>query len=326
MAWSDATVGWTGWMKESDRPRVIDPASGVLFTANNRLLPVERARALGRAWASPARAARIGELLAAREKHDERSLLSIQLDTARAPMEFYRGLALEACGTEGDGALEERGAIEEVLKSWNGTADADQRGFALLKRFRAELLSRALRVFTARCEKVDAGFRYRWFNDEDPLRAVLEARPAHLLPPGEQDWGALIRGCLARAVHDLKTKEPRLGLGTTWGDLNRAKVEHPLSAALGRVPGVRALLDMPRVPLPGDGQSVRAQSAEFGASQRLVISPGREDQAIGQLPGGQSGHFLSPNYRDQFAAWVRGDATPLLPGQTVHTLTLTPGK
>ncbi|MFM9956703.1 MAG: penicillin acylase family protein [Phycisphaerales bacterium] len=340
VSWARAGVGWTSWLADADRPRVIDPPSGVIVTANHRTLPVERARKFGRAWASPARAARITELLAASPKHDEKSLLAIQLDTGRATMNFYRDLALEACRTDEAGTLENKGEIERLLKDWNGTADAEQRGFALLKRFRAQLMARAFKAFTAPCEKIDPGFRYRWFNDEEPLRTLLEKRPAHLLPrvseaasgdvasAGESDasWESLIRSCLARAVNDLEATSAKLGLATTWGDLNRANVSHPLSSALGRIPGVRSLLDMPSVPLSGDGLSVRAQTSEFGASQRLVISPGHEESAIAQLPGGQSGHFLSPHYRDQFNAWVRGEPTPLLPGQTVWTMTLTPVK
>jgi penicillin amidase len=42
------------------------------------------------------------------------------------------------------------------------------------------------------------------------------------------------------------------------------------------------------------------------------------------MPAGQSGHPLSPYYRAGHEAWVRGDATPLLPGATATTFTLTP--
>jgi penicillin amidase len=55
-----------------------------------------------------------------------------------------------------------------------------------------------------------------------------------------------------------------------------------------------------------------------------VVSPGREAEGIFHMPGGQSGHPLSPFFRAGHAAWVRGDATPLLPGKTAHTVTLRP--
>jgi penicillin amidase len=76
--------------------------------------------------------------------------------------------------------------------------------------------------------------------------------------------------------------------------------------------------------LPGDRDMPRFQRPNYGASERLVVSPGREAEGIFHMPGGQSGHPLSPFFRAGHAAWVRGDATPLLPGKTAHTVTLRP--
>jgi penicillin amidase len=66
------------------------------------------------------------------------------------------------------------------------------------------------------------------------------------------------------------------------------------------------------------------QTPTHGASERFVVSPGREDEGIFHMPGGQSGHPRSPFYRAGHEAWVKGEATPFLPGPAQHTLTLTP--
>ena len=42
------------------------------------------------------------------------------------------------------------------------------------------------------------------------------------------------------------------------------------------------------------------------------------------MPGGQSGHPLSPYYRAGHEAWVAGEPTPFLPGPAVHRLRLEP--
>ena len=68
----------------------------------------------------------------------------------------------------------------------------------------------------------------------------------------------------------------------------------------------------------------RVQSPVGGASQRLVVAPGREAEGIFQMPGGQSGHPLSPHYRDGHAAWEQGLPTPFLPGPALHRLQLVP--
>ena len=64
----------------------------------------------------------------------------------------------------------------------------------------------------------------------------------------------------------------------------------------------------------------------FGASERFVVSPGREADGIFHMPGGQSGHLLSPFYRKGHEAWAAGEPTPFLPGPSRHRLTLNPSR
>src|SRR5436190_279472 len=68
----------------------------------------------------------------------------------------------------------------------------------------------------------------------------------------------------------------------------------------------------------------RIQAPGFGASQRMAVSPGREEEGYFHMPGGQSGHPLSPHYRDMYDDWARGRATPFLPGETRHELRIRP--
>jgi penicillin G amidase len=68
----------------------------------------------------------------------------------------------------------------------------------------------------------------------------------------------------------------------------------------------------------------RVQTPDFGASERLVVAPGHEADGLFHMPGGQSGHPLSPYYRAGHSAWAHGEPTPLLPGSTAHTLVLRP--
>jgi penicillin amidase len=78
------------------------------------------------------------------------------------------------------------------------------------------------------------------------------------------------------------------------------------------------------VQLPGGGYMPRVQSPTWGASERMAVAPGHEADAYFHMPCGQSGHPLSPHYRDSHPAWIHGEPTPLLPGPPEHTLTLMP--
>jgi len=108
----------------------------------------------------------------------------------------------------------------------------------------------------------------------------------------------------------------------TWGQYNTTRIQHPLSLA---VPALASWLDMPAQPLPGDSENMpRIQGPDMGASQRMAVSPGHEEDGYFHMPCGQSGHPLSPHYRDGHGAWADGKAEPFLPGDTVHTLVLKP--
>jgi penicillin amidase len=68
----------------------------------------------------------------------------------------------------------------------------------------------------------------------------------------------------------------------------------------------------------------RVQDDSFGASERFAVSPGHEAQGYLHIPGGQSGHPLSPFYRKGFQEWAEGKPLPFLPGVTEHRLVLQP--
>ncbi len=53
-------------------------------------------------------------------------------------------------------------------------------------------------------------------------------------------------------------------------------------------------VNVPGRPLPGDQDMPRVQGAGFGASERLVVSPGHEEDGFFHMPVGQSGHPMSP--------------------------------
>ena len=91
------------------------------------------------------------------------------------------------------------------------------------------------------------------------------------------------------------------------------------------VPALGRWLAMPAEELPGAPFALpRIQGNTFGASERFSVSPGREQEGLFHMPGGQSGHFLSPFYRAGHEDWAQGRPTPFLPRATRHRLTLTP--
>jgi penicillin amidase len=84
------------------------------------------------------------------------------------------------------------------------------------------------------------------------------------------------------------------------------------------------MLRMTAEQLPGDGDMPRVQGVSFGASERFGVSPGRESEGYFHMPGGQSGHPLSPFFKAGHEAWATGALTTFLPGPPEHKLELLP--
>jgi penicillin amidase len=148
----------------------------------------------------------------------------------------------------------------------------------------------------------------------------MESRPLNLLASHYSDWNEFFLEALRASEivpHACSTLQT-----CTWGKVNAVRVAHPLS---GAVPLLAPLLDMPTVMIPGGREDMpRIQGRDFGASERFSVQPGHESEGYFHMPGGQSGHPLSPFYRAGFDDWAKGKPTPFRPGATAHRIILTP--
>jgi penicillin G amidase len=319
VSWALGDVGWDGALDEELRPVVTDPPAGFVFHANQRPVPAEWSRRLGRVWGQPSRAMRARELLESRGGVGELDMLAMQLDTRSLEHDPLRDLVLEIVTPRDPDPKLRR--IHPHVAAWNGTADADQPGFRILQLFAQELREQILGSLLLPVVGVDSTFVYNWPLAFEPLHRVLDERPAHFLPAGWGDWNAYLRGILLAAVAPLEHDRGRPGLDAPWGEVNRASFRHPLSRA---VPQLSRFLDLPADALPGWPGTLRAQSPVYGASLRMTASPTRPAAAIFQMPGGQSGHFLSRHFRDGHRDWVEGKRSPFAAGQARSTLRLVP--
>jgi penicillin G amidase len=317
-SWADGTVGWNGLIEEARRPVLIDPPTGAVSHANQRIGPIELARQFGSAWSSP-RAWRIAQMLTQAERFSEADMLAMQLDTRSPVQEFYRSLLLEIVDElEADARL--RRARDQVA-AWNGRSDADQVGFRILEAWRLSLEEALLAPLLEPVTRAHPDWRFRWNMVIEPIMRLLEERPAHLLASGHSDWTGFLRHNLAETLQALDDDPDTAPTDAPWGEANRLALHHPIA---GRLPIIGRHFNIASRPMPGHTHSVRAQSTNYGAALRLVASPGQLDQALFHMPGGQSGHFLSPHYRSRHAAWAEGRPEPLLPGPEETRMRLLP--
>ncbi|HOW75343.1 MAG TPA: penicillin acylase family protein [Candidatus Competibacteraceae bacterium] len=321
-SWADGQRGWSGWLEPADYPQIVDPPSGRLWTANGRVVDGAWLAMIGDGgYALGARARQIRDGLLAREQFAEADFLALQLDDRALFLERWRTLLLATLTPEWLRADPRREALRNFVLDWGGRATPDSVGYRAVRAFRLAVRERAFAPLIAPCQQADPRFDYSSFRQhEGPLWQLVSRQPPHLLDPRYADWPALLQDAADATLAELIADGRPLAT-KTWGDAQPIRIQHPFSRLL---PWLSGWLDMPTQSLPGDLYMPRVQTPTNGASERLVVAPGREATAILHAPGGQSGHPLSPYYRTGHDAWTMGRPTPLEPGSLQHRLTLQP--
>lgn len=319
--WSENNKGWNGWLAPEKYPVIVNPPEQRLWNGNARAIDGSMLEYLGDGgYELGARAKQIRDSLAANDFFTAADLHSIQLDDRALFLARWRQLLEQTLARVP--AANWRSVMETALADWDGHASVNSVAYRLVRTFRQEVIGSIQEGFAAAVREHHPNFMMpRLAQIEHAVWLLLTQRPPHLLPPGYTDWDHLLATC-AQRITEYMQSQPGGIAARTWGEQNTAAIQHPLSRVLPKF--LAQQLDMPRDPLPGDSHMPRIQSPSFGASQRFVVAPGDEERGYFTMPGGQSGHPLSPYYASGHADWVAGKTTPFLPGPTERTLTLTP--
>lgn len=321
--WSEQP-GWQGWLEPGEYPRIYNPDSGRIWTANARVADAEALRLIGDGgYDLGARASQIRDGLFAKSGFTPADMLAIQYDDRALFLSRWRDLLIETLDDRtiaGDADLAEYRALVE---NWTPRAAPESVGYRLVRAFRLEVERKVFHALMAPVrDAYGQDVRLRLSNQfEAPLWSLVTEQPPHLLPADYDDWHQLFVAAVRQNIAYYREHYEGPLAARTWGEINTASIRHPLSSSL---PILSKLLDMPADPLSGDLDMPKAQGPSFGASERFSVSPGDEPGSLLHMPTGQSGHPLSPFYGRGHEDWVRGLPSPFLPGEAAHKLTLTP--
>ncbi|ANN65209.1 penicillin acylase family protein [Bordetella bronchialis] len=316
-----------GRLPPGQYPSVIDPPGGRLWAANSTQLgDAARQRAIGDGGADVGlRGTQIRDALSPGGKYDEAALLAIQLDDRGLWLSFWRQLALENLDGAALARHPDRAAFRRILLQWNGRAGVDQAGYTLVRDFREVLygawFSGLDERLSARAPELAPAISVgRASSRLEPVMRALVAERAWV-PARYADWRAFMLDAIDQAIARNRPRGAPLEQAT-WGERNTLLIGHPFAGLLPEP--MRPWFSAPAQPVPGDTNMPRVQRPSFGASERFVVAPGKEAQGILEMPGGASGHPMSPFFLAGHRDWVEGATSPFMPGPAVHTLTLRP--
>ena len=323
-SWADGSRGWKGWLDRSEYPRIVDPPGGRIWTANARVVGGDMLAKLGDgSYEVGIRARQIRDRLMARDRFTADDMLAIQMDASSTFLDRWRALLLDALTPATLANHANRAELRRILETgWSGRAAPDSAAYAFVRHFRDLISERIIAFVLAECYEADQTFDYATVRRrEGPIWRLVNEQPMHLLDPQYSTWEEFILSTIDEVIAETTQRGSSDLNAHRWSEYNVPTFRHPLSAA---IPFAGRWLDIPTKPLAGDIYTIQVHSGSLGASERMVVSPGHEEEGILHMPTGQSGHPLSPFYSNSHEAWVNGDATPFLPGRAEHSLTLTP--
>lgn len=316
---------WSGLLPAQDYPRVINPADGQITTANSRQLMGEQAMRIGDGgFDLGARNRQLHDgLRALGPKMDVRQAFGVALDDRALFIADWRRRALAALDPKAIEGNARRAEFRRLLEtSWDGRASVDSVGYRLARDYMWALHDLLYGRANEALKQLDRKAAVNLATSRWPLviARLLDEQPQGWLPDGRASWREVELAAVDRVIAAL-TEDGRSLEDASWGERNTADVAHPISMA---APALRPLLAAPADRLPGDAHMPRVAGPRFGQSERMTVSPGREEEGLYNMPGGQSGHPLSPFFLAGHAAWAEGRAVPLLPGPVEHTLRFVP--
>ncbi len=322
---------WEGTIPYEELPEVVDPESGFLVTANNRIVGDEYPHHITSDWLDGFRAKRIEELLGASDEHDIESFEQMQSDNFSIPgLEAARRL-----GRLSPAGQRESSAIER-LRSWDGRLDPDSIAGTIYQAF---LLRLAREV--ARAAIGDRDLAERWLDRADNGFTAHVTSPwrwhSHLMDLWEEGdegligrpWEGLVLESLEGALDDLSDRFGPDPQGWRWGHVHEMEFPHPLGEAN---PVLRRLLN--RRLRAGGAQETVSQiaydpndpyRAVWAPSWRMVAEPTAPERSRWQMFTGQSGHPGSPHYDDLQPDWLDGRTQPMSGEGPWSELELLPG-
>jgi penicillin amidase len=303
---ADGAHDWVGWASGEDLPQIVNPPSGRIVNANERVAPPDFPVFMGRDWFGDWRARRIRALLGD-GKHSVADFAAMQVDVVDL---FAQDLlpALRAVPRANDLA----GRAAALFDTWDGAMRMD---------------APQPLIFAAWMQHFDA----------DTLRfTAIPANAPHpraefiswVLSPAGASWcgGAtcapLLNTALHEAVDELAAKYGPDPAAWRWGTAHIANfadpVIPPLSATIPQ-PGSNTTIFVGGMAEPGF-------EAVHGPSYRGVYDLADLDRSVFMMAPGQSGRPFSRHAHDLLERWRDGKTVTLGPdpAKTEAVLRLVP--
>lgn len=325
---SNGDGAWAGSVPFEDLPAARDPASGALFTANQRIVAHDYPHFLTHDWAVPYRARRIAQALGDAETFSTDDFRRLQTDTRSLMAQDFLPRLLA-------GPLSLRGeAMRSGLAAWDGTMAPDRPEPLIFHAW--------YRALVARIFADELGEDFPRLNSRRPLAVarVLDDEPEwcdDITTEPTETCPAQIAAALDDGLDWIAEQYGSDVADWRWDAAHVATSRHAL---FSKIPVLKHLFEITRPHGGGPYTVMQAntridnEDAPFAethaAALRSIFDLSDPDSTLAIVHTGQSGHRLSRHYDDLADRWAAGELLTLpmtaeaVEGGAVHRLVLRP--
>lgn len=293
---------WTGYIPFEKLPRLFDPPSGLIVTANQRIVGTDYPYFLTHEWAAPYRARRILELLEAKPKLTIDDFRAILGDAFSIPGTIFARQAAKTFASTNLPTDPMRVEWHKQLKSafasfqnWDGRIVPESSIAPLVAEMRMAFRNRV--VVAAIGEELAK--EYNWGNAGTLIDRLITEQPRDWLPKEFKSYGALLIACYADARAALTKRLGEDETQWTWGRYSQVSFPHPLA----RVPLIGQQFLITPFPQTGAGGNLTTVNVGRSVSMRFIADTSDWDRTRHGITLGQSGLPTSPHWKDQLEDW-----------------------
>jgi penicillin G amidase len=301
--WTDQ-YEWEGYIPWNELPTTVNPKNGYIATANNKVTTDSYPYHISDTFAQPYRQQRIVEVLEKTDTFNVKDMQTLQFDQKNKQAEEILPILIEQVTNEPLNEIETQ--VIDVLKKWN-KLDSKNSAAPLIfhiwmdrfssELFKEEISEEMMDMFDGREQVID-----------ELIRKAYAGQPG----PWIEEHGGLEKVTVNsfRSMISMLTEEYGEYLAEwKWGDFHTLTFEHPLAS----IKPLNLLFNPEtqkmggsRVTIGVAGWNREIGDITHGGAWRMVIDMSDPTKAYHVVGPGQSGHVLSPWYKDQSKDWATG--------------------
>jgi penicillin G amidase len=314
---ADNAHEWTSYIPFDKLPKIYNPPSGIIATANGRITPDKYPNSISMEWEAPWRTARIYHVLESGRQFSATDMLALQTDVQSEAVQFAAERFVYAVDHASKPSARAKQAAD-LMRSWDGRMLASSAAPTIaenaIRELRRLLLEPKLGIappehpadadselYKDVASETVSWKTYSWLQRSVWLENILLHRPKRWLPEKYPNYDELLAAAVEAAVSDPHA--PKDLASWRWGAFNALEIQHPI---LGRIPIVSHWSGPGVREQSGSGYTVKAVTRSHGPSERFTANFADLDQSTLNLVTGEAGNFLSPHYMDQWQAWYEG--------------------